>query len=297
MASTPVYAPIFGAPHKTLAIDKGSIAYEVGKPAAGVDTGRVAIALPGLGDLRQTYRFVGPKLVEQGITFIAVDLRGTGDSTTSFSSFGVDAIASDVLAVLDAEGYTSTPAIMLGNSFSAAVAVFLAGNHANRIAAVIGLSGFYRDMPNDTVFRPVSHLMFTTLYGKAMWMSYYRTLFKTPTLPSDHEAYVSAMGKSMSAECKRAVIVGHYVRASKAAAWDAASRVSCPALILLGEQDPDFGDTKAELETVRKGIADNGKGALVVAKLVPATGHYPQAEAPDVVVADIVSFLREANLL
>ncbi|KAL2917472.1 hypothetical protein HK105_203138 [Polyrhizophydium stewartii] len=243
-----------------------------------------------MGDLRQSYRFLGPKLVAHGVTTIAVDLRGTGESSTDFQDFGIAAIASDVIAILDAEGITQ-PAVIMGNSYTAAVAVYLAGTHPERVAAIVGLSGFYRPMPADTYFRPMSHVLFTTLYGTTVWVGYFKGLFKASPLPADMPEYIAAVKKIMSAEPIHAVIIGKYGRESKAPAWEAADLVNCPSLILLGSQDPDFGDQAAELETVRSKLAGNGQPkTAVTAALVPGTGHYPHAEDPEFVFKSIAAF-------
>jgi pimeloyl-ACP methyl ester carboxylesterase len=55
--------------------------------------------------------------------------------------------------------------------------------------------------------------------------------------------------------------------------------------VVMGTADPDFKDPAAEAELV----AERLRGRVV---LVPGAGHYPQAEAPDVVGPAVAEFLK-----
>ena len=62
--------------------------------------------------------------------------------------------------------------------------------------------------------------------------------------------------------------------------------VKCPALVVMGEKDPDFPDPAAEAAWVA-GRLD------AQTLLVPAAGHYPQAEDPDAVNPVLSGFCRQ----
>src|SRR5580704_7298801 len=62
----------------------GHIGYDV----AG--TGPLVVLVPGMGDLRASYRFLAPALREAGYRVACTDLRGHGDSDTTFASYGDD---------------------------------------------------------------------------------------------------------------------------------------------------------------------------------------------------------------
>ena len=64
------------------------------------------------------------------------------------------------------------------------------------------------------------------------------------------------------------------------------AEVAGPTLVVMGQQDPDFPDPKAEAEW----IAAATKGTVVI---VAEAGHYPQSQQPELVAAAIVSFLAE----
>lgn len=76
-------------------------------------SGPLVVAVPGMGDLRSSYReLVGP-LVRAGYRVAVTDLRSHGDSDTGFRTFGDIATGEDLLALIAELG---GPAVVLGNS-------------------------------------------------------------------------------------------------------------------------------------------------------------------------------------
>jgi pimeloyl-ACP methyl ester carboxylesterase len=61
---------------------EGRIGYDV----AG--NGLLVMLVPGMGDLRAGYRFLAPALRAAGYPVACTDLRGHGDSDTTFTSYG-----------------------------------------------------------------------------------------------------------------------------------------------------------------------------------------------------------------
>jgi alpha-beta hydrolase superfamily lysophospholipase len=80
---------------------EGRIAYELFEPPSGGGRGLV-VTIPGMGDLRSTYRFLVPALVDAGIRVAATDLRGHGDSDATFQRYGDAETAQDVVALVEA---------------------------------------------------------------------------------------------------------------------------------------------------------------------------------------------------
>jgi pimeloyl-ACP methyl ester carboxylesterase len=62
------------------------------------------------------------------------------------------------------------------------------------------------------------------------------------------------------------------------------AEVSAPSLVVMGDQDPDFPDPRAEADWIAKAL-----GAEVV--MVPEAGHHPQSQRPEITTAAIVGFL------
>jgi pimeloyl-ACP methyl ester carboxylesterase len=61
--------------------------------------------------------------------------------------------------------------------------------------------------------------------------------------------------------------------------------VTAPALVVMGEQDPDFGDPRAEADWIARALR-----AQVV--MVPEAGHYPQSRRPGITAGAVLRFLE-----
>jgi len=109
-----------------LARHEGQIVYEV----AG--QGPLIVLVPDMGDLLATYRFLAPQLRRAAYRVAECDLRGHGDSDVTFSGYGDEETASDLVALIDE---LSGPAVVAGNSMGAAAAVLAA---ADRPDLVVG---------------------------------------------------------------------------------------------------------------------------------------------------------------
>ena len=88
-----------------------------GKLAVEVEGhGPLVICSPGLGDTRDAFAPLAGHLVARGYRVACIDLRGHGDSSAHFDRYGDEAIAEDLLAVIEALG--GGPAILAGASVS-----------------------------------------------------------------------------------------------------------------------------------------------------------------------------------
>src|SRR3954454_10143189 len=76
----------------------GWIAYEL----AG--SGPLVVCIPGMGELRSTYRFTAPALAAAGYRVAVMDLRGHGDSDTTFTSYDDVAAGEDAMARVEPLG-------------------------------------------------------------------------------------------------------------------------------------------------------------------------------------------------
>ena len=87
-----------------------------------------------MGDLRAAYRFLAPALREAGYRVACTDLRGQGDSDTTFSSYGDAETAGDVIALI---GELGGPAIVAGNSMGAGAAVLAAAGEPGLVPGLM----------------------------------------------------------------------------------------------------------------------------------------------------------------
>jgi pimeloyl-ACP methyl ester carboxylesterase len=253
---------------------EGRIAYDL----AGDPAGPLVVCLPGMGELRQSYRHLVPLLVDRGYRVACLDLRGHGDSDATFSAYDDEALASDALALVEALG---GPAYLVGNSMGAGAAVVAA---AQRPAEVLGLAlvgPFVRNPPGGRLSAWAFRLALLRPWGRAAFMSFYPRW--TPGVrPEGYDEHTAAVAANLRRP-------GHWrafvrtTRTSHAAAEASIPGVSAPAVVVMGTDDVDWEDPAAEASWLGEAL-----GAEVV--LAPGVGHYPQAQVPGV-VADAVDRL------
>jgi len=108
---------VLNEPTTYLARPEGRVGYDVS------GNGPLVVLVPGMGDIRKTYRFLAPALREAGYRVACTDLRGHGDSDATFSSYGDVDTADDIVALVDE---LTGPAVIVGNSMGAGSAALTA---------------------------------------------------------------------------------------------------------------------------------------------------------------------------
>jgi len=243
----------------------GRVAYE----CFGTE-GTAIVGVPGIGDTRACWRVLGPQLAAAGYRFYAMDLRGHGESDTSFGSYSPEGIGDDIVALLEAEDLRDV--VLMGNSIGGA-AIIHAALRSDRVARLVHINPFVRDMPVERWFRPMVPLMFGGFWGTWMWGKYRSTLFKT--LPADQEANRAAVADNL-AEPGRMKAVRGMLRATKAGVAARIDQLKVPSLVLMGSNDPDYDDPAAEGRILTELLPGDVELAMI-----DGTGHYPQIERPE----------------
>ncbi|MEM6930341.1 MAG: alpha/beta hydrolase [Myxococcota bacterium] len=252
----------------------GRVAYEtIGSGATPV------VAVPGIGDLRASYRALAPLLAAQDCTVYLMDLRGHGDSDVSFGSYTSEDIGDDVCALL--ESLDLRDAVLLGNSIGAA-AIVHASLQSDRVAKLVLLSGFVSDPPNFGLVKPMLALMFAWPWGVGVWGMYRKTLFASP--PDDHATNHDTVMSNLR-EPGRLKAVRKMMGASKKSISARLADVRLPALIAMGAADPDFSNPEDEAQRQAREL---GGDNLVV--MIEEAGHYPQVERPEETAQAILAF-------
>jgi pimeloyl-ACP methyl ester carboxylesterase len=252
---------------------EGRLAYDLTGPADGP----LVVCLPGMGELRSSYRHLVPLLVEHGYRVACVDLRGHGDSDATFSSYDDEALASDTLALVAELG---GPAYVVGNSMGAGAAVIAAAHQPDAVRGLVLVGPFVRNPPGR-----IAALLFRVVmmkpWGPAAFMSYYPKW--TPgTRPEGYDEHTAAVKENLRHP-------GHWkafartTRTTHAPAEAALGDVRAPAVVVMGTDDVDWKDPAAEARWIGEAL-----GAEVV--MAPGVGHYPQAQAP-ALVADALARL------
>jgi pimeloyl-ACP methyl ester carboxylesterase len=257
-----------------LTVPGGRIAYDVD------GSGPLVLLVPGMGDLRATYRFIAPALREAGYRVAATDLRGHGDSDTSFATYGDAETAADVSALIEELG---GPAVIVGNSMGAGAAVIAGAEHPDLVSGLVLVGPFVRNGSISAIQRMLFRVAMVSLWAPAMWKSYLPKLYAGQK-PGDFDAYrgqvVAALHRPGHAKAfSRTTHTNHDVAEARLA------DVKAQTLVVMGESDPDFPDPKGEADW----IAATLHGSAV---LVPEAGHYPQSQQPQATSDAVIAFLR-----
>jgi pimeloyl-ACP methyl ester carboxylesterase len=255
----------------------GRIAYDL------EGTGPMVLLVPGMGDLRSTYRFLAPQLVAAGFCVVTTDLRGHGDSDASFDAYGDVQTADDLAALLDALG---EPAVVVGNSMAAGAAVLLAARRPDLVTGLALLGPFVRNGDITAMQRLLLRIAMATPWAAKSWKAYAPKLY-AGRKPADLDAHLATVTASLRRP-GYAKAFSRTTRTSHADAEAALGTVSVPTLVVMGERDPDFPDPRAEAEWIAMAV-----GADVV--MAPESGHYPQSQEPELVAPAIVELARRVN--
>jgi pimeloyl-ACP methyl ester carboxylesterase len=254
--------------------DGGRIAYQVS------GDGPLVVAVPGMGDLRSSYAALTVALTAAGFRVAAMDLRGHGDSDATFQTYDDEAAASDALALVDQLG---GPAVLVGNSMGAGAAVIAAARRPELVTGLILLGPFVRNPPTSWFATAMFRALMGGPWAGRAWLAYYPKLY-----PGRRDATFAAHRTEIDQSMRKSGHVRAFrktTRTTHAPAEAAAPGVRVPTLVVMGEKDPDFADPTAEAQLVGRML----EGSVVV---VPASGHYPHAEFPEITSPAVVAFLQ-----
>ena len=259
------------------------------RPTAG-DEAPLVVLSPGMGDLRGVFRDVVGPLVTEGFRVVTVDLRGHGESDTTFDRYDVPTIAGDLEALVE---HLGGPVALVGHSVSAGAAAVVAARRPDLVRSLVLISPHLTAA--GAVMTAVSRLMTQAIrrpVGAPFWTAYYRSLHRGRRAPWFAE-HVDAVRTSMR-DGAHLVAFGRLARALVTTHTTIPlDRVVAPTLVVHGALDPEFRDPAAELATALAGL--EGSAASVDGLLVPEAGHYAQTQRPDVVVPALLAHLAPAR--
>lgn len=118
-----------------LTVDGGTIAYQV------TGDGPLVVLAHGMGDSRESYRFVAPQLVAAGYRVAAVDIRGSGESSAEWPSYTRTDVAGDLIAVVR---HLGGPAVLVGHSISGGAVTIAAAQAPELVEGIVELAPFTR---------------------------------------------------------------------------------------------------------------------------------------------------------
>ncbi len=260
-----------------LALPEGRIGYDV----AG--DGPLVVLVPGMGDLRAAYRFLAPALRDAGYRVACADLRGHGDSDTSFASYGDVETAGDILALIEELG---GPAVVVGNSMGAAGAVLVAAEKPDLVSALVLVGPFVRNGEVSAIQRVLLRLAMARPWAVSAWKAYLPKLYAGQR-PDDFAEYRDQVISSLR-RTGHARAFSLTTRTSHDPSEARLSQVGAPTLVVMGELDPDFPDPQGEADWIAGALH-----AEVV--MVPDAGHYPQSQQPELTSDAVVRFLAAVS--
>ena len=270
-----------------LDVEGGRIGYDV------TGQGPLIVLSPGIGDLRQAYRFLAPQLARAGYRVAAADLRGHGESSIgSWASISRTDVAGDQLALIR---HLGGPAVIVGHSISGGAATIAAAQAPDLVSAIVEINPFTRVPKVDLGallrvrrYRRGGELMGGTqaFHSLKLWLRYLDLAY--PSKPADWADYTAALRAKLTEPGRMA----EFMKTGKTTPADAAAQlpnVRCPALIIMGTEDPDFPDPRAEGEAIAAAL----RAGLGTVETIDGAGHYPHAQCPDEVAALVTGFLSE----
>jgi len=270
-------------------VEGGRIAYDV------TGSGPLVVLSHGIGDRRQAYRFLAPRLAQAGYRVVSADLRGHGESSMGWKSVtGKEAITrTDVAGELIR--HLGGPAVIVGHSISGGAATIAAAKQPDLVSGIVEINPFTKTQKLSLgglvrirrYRRGMSRLMGTQLFHSlGIWMRYLDVAY--PTKPADYADYMTAL----AAKLREPGRMAEFMKTGKSTPADAGAQlpnVTVPALVIMGTLDPDFADPQAEGDAIVAAMP-SGLGAVA---MVEGAGHYPHAQSPDQVAALAIGFLKE----
>ena len=275
--------------HAAAAFRDLAVVRHLGRPGGTIaydDTGDgpLVVMLPGLGDVRQQYRFLAPDLAAAGYRVVTADLRGHGASSAGWSDYGSEAAGGDLVALIEALG--AGPAVVVGNSFGAAPAVFAAAERPELVSGLVLIGPFVRRQEMSALTRGALRVMTVGPWKVRAWGAFYDTLYPSAK-PADHREHRRALLANLAEPGRFEAVRGMIFR-DDAVIEARLAEVRAPTLVVMGTKDPDFPDPAVEARTV----ADALSGEVA---MVDGAGHYPHVEMPDATNATIARFVRAAH--
>jgi pimeloyl-ACP methyl ester carboxylesterase len=242
--------------------------------------GPVLICVPGLGDLRQQYRYLRPLLVDHGFRVVTVDLRGMGESSTGWVSYTPANVGADIVALIVHLGVSHV--YIVGNSMAGGSAVWAAAEIPDCVAGLVLIDPFVGTEPEVSFpTRALLHVLLQRPWGPAVWRMYYRSLYKSAP-PPDLDQYADHLEANL-AEPGRFEALKGMIWASQAPCAARLDQVRAPVLVVMGSDDSDFDDSGAQARSVASRLHGN-------TLIVTGAGHYPHVEYPRTVASEIDAF-------
>jgi 3-oxoadipate enol-lactonase len=215
-----------------------------------------------------------------GLRVIRYDMRGHGLSDGAAGPWSIDDLADDLAGILDALGIDT--AVICGLSVGGMVAQSLAARHPGRVRALILLDTAARIGSVslwDERIATVRDAGIAAL-ADAILVRWFPEGFRgtDPSLPLWRNMLIRTPAEGYAATCA-AIRDADLTESTRA--------LSVPTLALVGSED---GSTPPDLVRATADLVPGARFAVI-----PAAGHLPCVDAPEVTARHITDFLRETG--
>ena len=243
--------------------------------------GEPLVLVPGLGVTSRIWDAVVPELA-QHFSLILFDNRGVGQSQGKRHPSKISDLSADIIELLD---YLQVErAHVLGLSLGGVIALRLAADHPQRIDHLVLTSCTDRFTP---YLRQVAMLLGRTL---GPWRSdaFARTvevLGSSPTYLDADPEMIEMRVRQKREQKVPARAIGRQLRCLAASEIDLEREpITAPTLVIAGEQDLLIPSCYG------RSLSNRIAGSRF--RLVSGAGHNPLVECPDVVLPEIIDFLK-----
>ena len=264
-----------GIKTQLFATEGGGLAYD---DTGG--SGSLIVMVPGMGDLRQEYRFLVEPLRQEGYRVVTLDIRGHGESSSDWKEYSRVAVGRDILALI--KHLQAGPAHLFGTSFAAGSAIWAASEEPTAVKGLVLIGPFVRKVPIDFFSQITLGLLLSGPWKVGAWIMYFDSLFPSRK-PADYAAYRAALAANLRQPGRFAALKA-FMYSPVEEIEQRLGRVKVPTLVLMGSKDRDFKNPKAEAAWVAQNVG--GRYCMV-----EGAGHYPYAEMPEVVLPEIQALL------
>lgn len=255
----------------TLTTAEGTLAYD---DTGG--TGDLLLLLPGAGDVRSEHRFLAPLLAAQGYRVVTADLRGHGETSPSWTEFGMAATSRDILALI--RRLDAGPATIVANSFAPAAALWAVAEAPDAIRAIVAISP-HLTAGGSSFQKLALEAAMRGPWAAPLWARFYRSWYKGH-VPDDLDDEITKLTDMLRSHDRRRAARKTLV-ADRIGLAERIAGLDLPVLAIFGTADDHFPDPEAEA----RDVAAATKGRF---EMVDGAGHYPHVEQPQV-VADMIS--------
>src|SRR5271156_2540608 len=208
-----------------LKLPDGQIAYD---DTGG--TGPLVICVPGLGDMRQQYRLLAPKLAARGFRVVTMDLPGHGESSVDWPEYSPAIVGADIVALIRHLG--AGKAFIIGNSMAGGSAVWAAAEIPDRVGGIVMIDPFTRQIPTSSLLLAFLKVAMLRPWGPSFWSMYYGSLCKAAP-PADLDSYRAALVANLK-QSGRIEATKALIFSTQAPCDTGISNVHAPALGVVG---------------------------------------------------------------